>query len=170
MTLQGAVSSAGYRARPNRPLGVESSNPFCSTGQSGDFRALRRIAENPRQCARLIDELAVGEHIRPHRPSDSDKTYPDSNFLAPPALAGIHGLGNLPRESIVRKAGCGVAARTLLARLVPSSRRLRNLEPTILGFECYLAFLQPAKSAVFVILRMTGQKSLALLQVSHLLR
>jgi hypothetical protein len=66
------LSSARYWAKvadsfPNIPdPGVAGSNPACSTIQSVSFRTFRRIARNPRVCARFAIMRGPGEH--PRRP------------------------------------------------------------------------------------------------------
>jgi hypothetical protein len=66
------LSSARYWAKvadsfPNIPdPGVAGSNPACSTIQSVSFRTFRRIARNPRVCARFAIMRGPGE--RPRRP------------------------------------------------------------------------------------------------------
>ena len=67
--------------------GAASSNPFCSTIQSFSFRTSRRIARNPRVCARFA--IMHGPRERPRRPesAESSKTYPGAIWLGPWIIA-----------------------------------------------------------------------------------
>ena len=48
-----------------RNVGVEGSNPFCSTIQSHGIRTSRRIARNPRPCARFAIVRGRRERLSP---------------------------------------------------------------------------------------------------------
>src|ERR1700682_6112730 len=59
-SLGGAVAQLGEHYVRN--VGVEGSNPFCSTIQSLAYRTFQRIARNPRVCARFA--FACGSRER----------------------------------------------------------------------------------------------------------
>jgi hypothetical protein len=67
--------------------GAESSNPFCSTIQSLDFRTSGRIARNPRVCARFAIARGPGERLRRRQLQDFGKTYPRAIYLGPSAAS-----------------------------------------------------------------------------------
>ena len=68
-------------------MGVEGSNPFCSTPQSLDFRTSQRIARNARVCARFAIMDGPGERLGRRKSAESRKTYPGANLLGPRIIA-----------------------------------------------------------------------------------
>jgi hypothetical protein len=70
-------------------VGVEGSNPLCSTIQSLSFRTSRRIDRNPRVCARFA--IIHGPREPPRRPesAESSKTYPGAIWLPRNSVGGL---------------------------------------------------------------------------------
>jgi hypothetical protein len=66
---------------------VGGSNPLCSTIQSVSFRTYRRIARNPRVCARFAIMHGPGERPRQLESVESSKTYPGAIWLGPWIIA-----------------------------------------------------------------------------------
>jgi hypothetical protein len=70
-----------------RNVGVEGSNPFCSTIHSLGFRTSQRIARNPRLCAQFVIARGPGERRRRRESPESGKTYPGAIWLGPRIIA-----------------------------------------------------------------------------------
>jgi hypothetical protein len=64
-----------------RNVGVEGSNPFCSTPQSIDPRTSRRIARNQRMRARFAITHGLGEYLCRPKLAESGETYPGAILL-----------------------------------------------------------------------------------------
>ena len=77
----GAVAQLGEHNVRN--VGVEGSNPFCSTFQSPDFRRCWRIARKARVCARFSIAREPGERLGRRKSAESAKTYPGAILLGP---------------------------------------------------------------------------------------
>src|SRR5208282_6688937 len=70
-----------------RNVGVEGSNPFCSTFQSPDFWRCQRIAQNRRVCARFSIARGPGERLGRRKSAESAKSYPGAILLGPWIIA-----------------------------------------------------------------------------------
>ena len=61
----------------------DSSNPLSSTFQPPNFRRCRRIARNPRVCARFAITHGPGERLRRRESPEYGKSYPGGILLGP---------------------------------------------------------------------------------------
>jgi len=66
-----------------RNVGAGGSNPVCSTIQSPSSQTYRRIAQNPRVCARITLLVGPGEWLRRRQLPKSPETYPGEILLGP---------------------------------------------------------------------------------------
>ena len=64
-------------------VGAGGSNPFCSTIQSVSFGTYRRIARNPRACARFAIALGPRERLGRADWGKYGKSYPGSILMGP---------------------------------------------------------------------------------------